>query len=118
MQTPQPFGEVVCRIWGGNGSVRRCVLKGESKELAIDVVEVRVIPQQFLDGVRHPAHGTLSIDVRSDQARDALKQLARSLRRWPAFVRSTSSPASTKRRPTRSPPPYFRTRRWCSRSPA
>jgi hypothetical protein len=71
------FGESVCRVWGGNGAVQRCVLKGEVGELAIDVVEVRVIPQHFEHGCRLPAHGTLTVDVRSEHAWRALKELAR-----------------------------------------
>jgi hypothetical protein len=61
--------------------VQRCVLKGETDELAIDVVEVRVVPQRFEHGCRLPAHGTLTVDVRSDEptsdrAWHALKELA------------------------------------------
>jgi hypothetical protein len=54
------------------------VLKGEKRELAIDVVEVRVIPQRCGQGWRRPAHGTLTIDVRSDDTWLALQELARS----------------------------------------
>jgi hypothetical protein len=78
IQTARPFGEMVCRVWGGNGLVQRCVLKGEVEELAIDVVEVRVIPQHFEHGFRLPAHGTLTIDLSSDHAGPALTELARS----------------------------------------
>jgi hypothetical protein len=78
VQTPRPFGEMVCRVWGGNGLVRRCVLKGEVQELTIDVVEVRVIPEHFEHGCRLPAHGTLTVDVSLHHAGYALKELAQS----------------------------------------
>jgi hypothetical protein len=58
--------------------VRRCVLKGEVDELVIDVVEIRVVPQQFENGCRKRAHGTVTVDVRSDRVRHALVELARS----------------------------------------
>jgi hypothetical protein len=74
---PRPSGEMVCRVWGGDGSVQRCVLKGEGHELTVDVVEVRVIPQHFEHGFRLPAHGTLTIDLSSDHAGPALKAIAR-----------------------------------------
>ncbi|MDQ1465797.1 MAG: hypothetical protein QOH10_212 [Actinomycetota bacterium] len=57
--------------------MQRCVLKGEDDELMVDVVEVRVIPQHFEHGCRLPAHGTLTIDVRSGHAWRALEELAR-----------------------------------------
>ena len=78
MQTLQPFGELVSHVWGGTGSPRRCALKGEAQELLIDVVEVRVIPQHFEQGCLLPAHGTMTVDVRSDDAWLALEELARS----------------------------------------
>ena len=58
--------------------MRRCMLKGEKHELAVDVVEVRVIPQHFERGCRLPAHGTLTVDIGSEGTRAALSELARS----------------------------------------
>src|SRR5579859_6832071 len=78
VQTPRTFGETVCRVWGGNGSVRPCVLKGEVCDLPIDVVELRVIPQGYEHGCRLPAHGTLTVAVGSDQVWHALENLTRS----------------------------------------
>lgn len=76
MQTQQLYFESVCRVLGGR--VRRCVLKGEVAELVIDVVEIRVVPQQFVNGCRERAHGTVTVDVRSDRVKHALSELARS----------------------------------------
>ena len=76
MQTQQLYFDSVCRVLGGR--VRRCVLKGEVDELVIDVVEIRVVPQQFENGCRKRAHGTVTVDVRSDRVRHALVELARS----------------------------------------
>jgi hypothetical protein len=76
VQTQQLYFESVCRVLGGR--VRRCVLKGEIDELVIDVVEIRVVPQQFVNGCRQRAHGTVTVDVRSDRVRYALMELARS----------------------------------------
>jgi hypothetical protein len=82
VQKPQPFGEMVSRVWGGTGSPRRCALRGalegERDEIVLDVVEVRVIPEHFEHGCLLPAHGTMTVDVRSDDARLALQDLARS----------------------------------------
>jgi hypothetical protein len=69
---------MVSRVWGGTGSARRCALRGEGDELVLDVVEVRVIPEHFEHGCLLPAHGTMTVDVRSDEARLALQDLARS----------------------------------------
>ena len=54
------------------------LLKGEVDELPVDVLELRLIPQRFEHGCRLPAHGTLTIDARSEHAWNALKDLARS----------------------------------------
>jgi hypothetical protein len=78
VQTQRPLDERVCRVWGGGGTVRRCVLKLEAGELAIDVIELRVIPQRFERGCRLPAHGTLTVDAGSDDAWNALQELAQS----------------------------------------
>jgi hypothetical protein len=78
VQMPQRFGETVSRVWGGTGSPRRCVLKGEAQKLWIDVVEVRVIAAHFEQGCLVPAHGTLTVGVGSDDASAALQDLARS----------------------------------------
>ena len=77
-ETRRRLGELICLVWGGDGSVRRCVLKSEIRELAIDVVDLRVIPQHFEHGSRLPAHGTLTIDVRTDDDWRALTEIARS----------------------------------------
>jgi hypothetical protein len=58
--------------------MRRCVIKGAVGELAIDLVEVRVIPQRFECGCRLPAHGTFTVDARSEEAWRALNELVRS----------------------------------------
>ena len=76
VQTQQLYFESVCRVLGGR--VRRCVLKSEIDELVIDVVEIRVVPQQFVNGCRQRAHGTVTVDVGSDRVRHALEELARS----------------------------------------
>jgi hypothetical protein len=76
VQTQQLYFESVCRVLGGR--VRRCVLKSEVDELVIDVVEIRVVPQQFESGCRKRAHGTVTLDVRSDRVMHALVELARS----------------------------------------
>jgi hypothetical protein len=76
VQTQQLHFESVCWVLGGR--VRRCVLKSEVDELVIDVVEIRVVPQQFVNGCRRRAHGTVTVDVRSDRVRRALEELARS----------------------------------------
>jgi hypothetical protein len=78
VQAPRPLDETVCRVWGGNGSVESCVLEGAGRELTVDVVEVRVIAPRFEHGCRLPAHGTLTIDVRSDLVWQALREMARS----------------------------------------
>jgi hypothetical protein len=83
VETERPLDESVCRVLGGNGSVQRCVLRGETDELPLDVVEVRLVPQRFERGCRLPAHGTLTVDVRADHefadhAWHALKALAQS----------------------------------------
>src|SRR6476660_4217311 len=75
IQMPRPSGEMVCRVWGGDGAVQRCVLKGEVHELTVDVVEVRVMPQHFEHGFRLPAHGTLTSSP--DGRGPALKAIAR-----------------------------------------
>jgi hypothetical protein len=69
---------MVSRVWGGSGSPRRCALRSERDELVLDVVEVRLIPQHFEHGCLFPAHGTMTVDVRADEARLALQDLARS----------------------------------------
>jgi hypothetical protein len=69
---------MVSRVWGGSGLPRRCALRGERDELVLDVVEVRVIPQHFERGCLLPAHGTITVDARSDEGRLALQDLARS----------------------------------------
>jgi hypothetical protein len=83
VETQRPFDESVCRVWGGSGSVQRCVLRGEIDEVPLDVIEVRLVPQRFERGCRLPAHGTLTVDVRADhavadRAWHALKALAQS----------------------------------------
>jgi hypothetical protein len=78
VRTAHRFDESVCRVWGGNGSVSPCVLKGEVCNLAIDVLELRVTPQGFEHGRRRPARGTLTVAVSSDQVWHALKELTRS----------------------------------------
>src|SRR5258708_7106616 len=77
-QVYQPSGEMVSRVWGGNGLVRRCLLAGDDRELPVDLVEVRVVAEQFDRGSRLPAHGTVTIDVRSEHVWHALKEIARS----------------------------------------
>jgi hypothetical protein len=76
VQTQPSVDEAVCRVWGGR--VRRCLLETEIEELAIDVVEVRVVPQHFDGGRRLPAHGSVTFDVRSEHVWRALTELARS----------------------------------------
>ncbi len=76
MQTQQLYFESVCRVLGGR--VRRCALKTDVDELVIDLVELRVVPQQFVNGCRQRAHGTVTVDIRSDRVRSALEELARS----------------------------------------
>jgi hypothetical protein len=83
VQTRKPFDEAVCRVSGGNGTVQRCLLRGETDEVPIDVIEVRLVPQRFEHGCRLPAHGTLTVDVRAgracaDEAWRALKALSQS----------------------------------------
>ena len=76
VQTQQLYFESVCRVLGGR--VRRCVLKTEVDEIVIDVVGIRVVPQRFVDGCCQRAHGTITVDVRSDRVKCALEELARS----------------------------------------
>ena len=58
--------------------MQHCVLKGETDDLPIELLELRLIPQRFERGCRLPAHGTLTVDARSEHAWHALKELARS----------------------------------------
>ena len=76
MQTQRLYFESVCRVLGGR--VRPCALKTGADELLIDLVELRVVPQQFVNGCRQRAHGTVTVDIRSDRVRSALEELARS----------------------------------------
>jgi hypothetical protein len=78
VQTQRPLDETVCRVWGGNGAMRRCVIKGAVSELAIDLVEMRLVPQRFERGCRLPAHGTFTVDAGSEEASHVLDELARS----------------------------------------
>jgi hypothetical protein len=76
VQTQQLYFDSVCRVLGGR--VRPCVLKTEVDELVIDVVGIRVVPQRVVGGCRQRAHGTVTVDVRSDRVRQTLEELARS----------------------------------------
>jgi hypothetical protein len=77
-QVYQPSGEMVTRVWGGNGLIRRCLLTGQHRELPVDVVEVRMVAADLQRGYGLPAHGTVTIDVRSEHVWHALKEIARS----------------------------------------